>query len=142
MRQREHALVLVFIRKFASTAYEGFSSPFEGLSKSRSFRAAIKHLDSQVFAETIEVLEGVGADFDFYTLCSRKRIIDIAAKKGYLDIVKHLLCKNVTLTEDTLPCAIVSGNEELVRFLLQRGARIDVISRGGSHLYLQQSALV
>jgi ankyrin repeat protein len=58
-----------------------------------------------------------------------RRVIDMVAGRGNLVLMQKLLNEGVRLTGDTLPCAVSSGNEELVRLLLQHGAEVN--SMGG-----------
>lgn len=123
-RQRDD-LVRLLIKRHVVTNHDEWS-------RWGIFHHAARYLDAMVFVEIIEILEEVGADLNYHIRCIwsvewPRRIIDIAAQRGFTDVVKLLLCKKATLTDDTLPCAIASNNEELVHFLLQNGARVDVI---------------
>ena len=53
--------------------------------------------------------------------------INIAAQSGSFRMVELLLNGGVSLSGDTFPCAVASGNEDLIHFLLKRGADINSI---------------
>jgi ankyrin repeat protein len=87
-------------------------------------------LDTLTSVEIIGILKEVGADLNYdvrYSNETPERLIDVAAQRGSMELVELLLGKDVTLTDDTIPCAIASGNDDLVHFLLKRGASIDGI---------------
>ena len=73
-------------------------------------------------------------DFCGGDMC-RKTLIDVVSFNGDLELVETLLEYGATLTADTLPCAIESGNEDLVKVLFRLGAKTD--NKGWS----KQSAL-
>ena len=54
-------------------------------------------------------------------------IIDIAAQRGMLSVVDRLLESGALITGDTMPCAAKSENQELILFLLERGANVNSI---------------
>ncbi|KAL8718362.1 MAG: hypothetical protein Q9225_004488 [Loekoesia sp. 1 TL-2023] len=87
------------------------------------FRAAIMSLDEQRSIELINFMRELNADLNYHMRDQREktyppRIIDVASKRGSLQLVRLLRSLDVVLTDDTLPCAVTSGNEELVRTLL------------------------
>lgn len=55
--------------------------------------------------------------------------LDIAAERGNLGLVQFLFPSYVTLTPATLVLAIKSRNKDLVRFLLNAGAEVDVLTK-------------
>lgn len=56
-----------------------------------------------------------------------RRVIDMAARRGHFEVVTLLMIHGALLTGNTLPCAVASGNETLIQFLLGRGADINSI---------------
>jgi hypothetical protein len=56
------------------------------------------------------------------------RVVDMAAQRGYFDLVQMLLCRGAFLSEDTLTCAIQSANMDLVTYVLHQGAKIDSLA--------------
>lgn len=65
----------------------------------------------------------LGIEHHNYTLVAE--IIDKVAKHGDLPTVNILLDAGAQLTDDTLSCAISSGNAALVQYLIDHGARTD-----------------
>ncbi len=87
------------------------------------FRAAIKFLDEQRSTNVINLMRKLNADLNYEVKVGSDepfpgRIIDVVSKRGSLQLVRLLRSLDVGLTNDTLPCAVASGNEELVRTLL------------------------
>lgn len=118
------------------------------------FHKAIMILQEQESIEMIKIMLDVGADLDcshssdprkmlavgadldhFYIPDPRdtspQRVIDIAAQRGSLEVVKVLLNNRASLSGDTLTCAVKSTNEDLIRFLLEKGANINSIGPQG-----------
>ena len=100
------------------------------------FHEAVKVLEEQASIDTIKIMVDVGADLD----CSRysgpynttpQRVIDVAAQRGSLEMVKMLLDKRASPSGDTLTYAVKSRNEDLIHFLLERGADISSIGSLG-----------
>lgn len=87
------------------------------------FHAAIMFLDERRSIELINFMRELNADLNYHTgYPSGKsyppRIIDVASKRGSLQLVRLLRSLDAVLTDDTLSYAVASGNEELVRTLL------------------------
>ena len=103
---------------------------FAGWSEDGIFLKAIKFLDEERAIKIIDTMLNVGADLNFRAAedgCGLCRVIDVAARRGSLEMVELLLNKGALLSGDTVPCAVASGNENLVHFLLRRGADINSI---------------
>jgi ankyrin repeat protein len=102
-------------------------------SKWGVFRDAIKFLDDQTSMNVINIMLNVGADLNYHVENSggARRVIDVAAQRGNIDIVKLLLNSGAKMTGDTLACAVASGNEGLIRFLLNEKADINSIGSLG-----------
>ena len=86
-------------------------------------------------AKTVELLiasqidlNGLNFDDEFWRRyglgCSGVGIIDIVARKGYLELTHSLRRSGTCLTRNTLLCAIQSGNEELRNEVLHHGADV------------------
>lgn len=102
-------------------------------SKWGIFPAVFGHQSHEVSLDILDVMLKHGADLNYHVQISHdgtwpRRVIDMVAKRGNLFLMQKLLNEGVRQTGDTLPCAISSGNEELVHLLLQHGA--DVNSMG------------
>ncbi len=93
------------------------------MNKRGVFRAAVMFLDEQRSTDVINLMRELNADLNYDVEDAGdgtfpRRIIDVVSKRGSLQLVRLLRSLNVGLTNDTLPCAVASGNEELVRTLL------------------------
>ena len=110
------------------------------------FHYAIDFLDDQTSMSIINIMLTVGADLnhhakrDYLNLIydveggkvnATCNLVDTAAQCGHLETVKLLLRHGALLTGDTLPCAVTSGNEDLMRLLLEEGAAINSIGSLG-----------
>ena len=101
-------------------------------SKWGTFHHAIRVLDDQTSMGTIKRMIDIGADLNyhveglFHVKCSRS-IIDVAAQRGNLEMMNILLNSGASLTGDTLPCAVASGNIDMVLSLLRKKADINSI---------------
>ena len=99
----------------------------------------ITYLDDDTSVETITTMlkYGVHLKFDAYSdyfgdvVSNPRRLIDVAAERGMLRTVKLLHNNRVSLTGDTLPCAIASGNQDLIKFVFALGADIRCIASSG-----------
>ena len=95
---------------------------------------AIMFLDHIHATEVIRIMIQVGADLNYRRKAKDPKdypltIIDSAAMRGDLEIVKILRDQNVVWTRDTLPHAIQSGNTDLVQIMLDE-KEVDVHSTG------------
>ena len=89
----------------------------------------ITYLDDDSSVETISIMLKYGAHlkFDAYSdhfgdvPSNPRRLIDVAAERGMLRTVLLLHDNGVLLTADTLPCAIASGNHDLIKLLFALG---------------------
>lgn len=88
--------------------------------------------DHETLLEILKIMKDSGEDLNFYIDIQDRdkskrvgNLVDAVATRGDLLIVIKLLDDDVKMTDDTLLCAIESGNEALVRYLLNRGARVD-----------------
>ena len=102
---------------------------FTNWSDDGIFLKAIKFLDEQRAMKIIDIMLNVGADLNFFASefdgCRLCRVIDVAAQRGSLRMVKSLLNKGAPLSGNTFPCAVASDNKDLILFLLQRGADVN-----------------
>jgi ankyrin repeat protein len=102
----------------------------EAWTKDGILHAAVKHLDSETATRIVQVMLQVKANINYFLdhsgggTCPR-RVLDMAAQRGYIGLVQMLLRCGAFLTEDTLTCAIQSANMDLVQYVLQEGAKID-----------------
>ena len=105
-----------------------------------TFSQAIGLLDHQISMDIVEIMLSVNVDLNYHVknhgISNHPRgVLDAAAQRGSLEIVKVLLEKGASLTGDTLPCAVARGSEDLVRFLLDKKADINSTgSRGETPL--------
>ena len=102
-------------------------------SKGGIFRAVFRYQSHQVSSNILDVMLKHGVDLNYHVQNSHdgtwpRRVIDMVAERGNSFLIQKLLNEGVQQTGDTLPCAISSGNEELVHLLLQHGG--DVNSMG------------
>jgi len=89
--------------------------------------------DNAVMSKLVDVMIETGADLNdrsnIFLVNSeehwRYRLIDAVARRGDLMLMQRLLDANALLSVDTLSYAIDSGNEDLVRFLIEQGANIN-----------------
>ena len=103
-------------------------------SKQGTFHTLFKYQSHQVCSDTLDIMLEHKVDLNYqvrrrYDHEWRSRVIDVVAGRGDLLLMQRLLDAGARQTDDTLPCAIESGNEDLVRLLLQHGG--DVNSMGG-----------
>ena len=102
-------------------------------SKWGVFQNAVTFLQEQESIDIIKVMLDVGADLDYSygayeKTTAPRRVIDVAAQRGSLEMVKVLLNNGASLSDDTLIRAVESTNQDLIRFLLGKGA--DINKRG------------
>ena len=99
----------------------------------------ITYLDDDSSVETISIMlkHGAHLKFDAYSghfgdvPSNPRRLIDVAAERGMFRTVIVLHDNGVLLTGDTLPCAIASGNHDLIKLLFALGADISCIGSSG-----------
>lgn len=115
-------------------------------SESGIFCQIFRHQSSETSLRTLATMVQIGADLNYQhrleecvygicgtligearTIANARTIVDIAAGRGDLDLVRSIFQAGAVMTDDTLPCAISSGSIELVYHLLEVGARIDTI---------------
>lgn len=85
-------------------------------------------------AKVLNIMIEVGADLNYHNVDEdygsdpkpwRNRIIDVVARRGDLMLMQRLLGANARHTSHTLTCAVDSGNEDLVLFLMNGVANIN-----------------
>ena len=101
-------------------------------SKRGVFHKAVEILEEQTSIDIIKIMLDVGADLDYSYKAgpyntTPQRVIDVAAQRGSLEMVKVLLNNRASLSGDTLTYAVKSTNEDLIHFLLEGGADINSI---------------
>ena len=96
----------------------------------------VRFLDNQRAMRIVAMVLELGLDPNkelYHVLPNNPcRIIDYAAQRGSLSLVDFLLDSGARLTNDTLPAAITSGNKDLIKFLISRGAKVN--SLGGLNI--------
>ena len=95
------------------------------------FCDAMMFLDDHTSMEVVRIMLECGVDLNSQVGIQSPqrpgRVIDAAAQRGNLGSVILLLDSGALLTGDTFPCAIESGNQELILFLLTKGADVNSI---------------
>ena len=109
-------------------------------SRQGIFRDAVLFLDDRTAVAIIRTMLDIRADLNFYVKRSYDqeiyhpcRVIDVAARRGNMEMIEILLGSEALLTNETLLFAVVSGNQVLVRFILDRGAKVNSHHRISSH---------
>ena len=102
-------------------------------SEQGHFHTIFKYQSHQVCSDTLDMMLKHTVDLNYqvqpcYDQQWRSRVINLVARRGDLLLMQRLIDEGVLQTGDTLPCAIKSGNEDLVCLLLQHGG--DVNSMG------------
>ena len=102
----------------------------EKWSEEGVFHRIFKYQSDETSLAILEKMLYCGADLNAEVQESHngtwpKTIIDVVAERGHSVVIERLLEVGAIMTGDTLPCAILSGNESLVRDLLHLGANID-----------------
>ena len=100
------------------------------------FHKTLWILEEQALIDVINIMINVDADLDYPYIAGRQystpsRVIDVAAERGSLEMVKVLLNNRPSLSGDTLTYAARSRKEDLIHFLLERGADINSIGSQG-----------
>ena len=90
--------------------------------KSNADKIILKNLRPLWSIETMEALISEGVEFESF----KSRMLDKAAQKGYLDIVKYLIehGANININEQTICCALERGHFDVVEYLIEHGANI------------------
>ena len=95
------------------------------------FRDAVRFLDDRTAMAVVRIMLDIRADLnyqvketDFHHIEPRS-VMDAAARRGNVEMVKTLLTSGALLTDDTLILAITSGNSVLLRLLLDTGANVN-----------------
>jgi len=108
-----------------------------------TFRDALGILDGQTSIGVVSIMLEVKADLKYHVRSHRDgaeysnnvdnipTAIDAAAYRGSFSAVKSLLNSGALLTGDTLSCAVESGNEDLVHWVLDQGADIRGVASYG-----------
>ena len=101
-------------------------------SKMGIFLAVFRYQSHQVSSDILDVMLKHRVDLNYHVGASPdrtwpRRVIDIVAERGNSFLMQKLLREGVQQTGDTLPCAISSGNEELVHLLLQHGSDVNSV---------------
>ena len=91
----------------------------------------IYYLDDQRAMRIVAMMLKLGIDLNEKLRCARETIIDVAAQRGSLSLVYFILDSGARLTDDTLPAAVTSGNQDLVEFLISRGAEVNSLGKLG-----------
>lgn len=94
------------------------------------FCQIFRYQSHETCLRTLATMVQIGADLNHHLKSweygpHANAIVDIAAGRGDLDLVRNMLQRGANLSDDTLPCAISSGNIELVYHLLEIGARMN-----------------
>jgi len=66
--------------------------------------------------------------FNSHQKVNGRTLLDIAAQRGYIDLVQTVLGCGAFLTEDTLNCAIHSKNEDLISYVLHQGGKVNSLA--------------
>lgn len=113
-------IVRLIISKHAAKKHKQWS--MEGV-----FHLVFKYQNHENSLETLKIMHENGADINYAEAHYGRilTVIDVVAGHGDLIMIKHLFGAGARFTGDTLPCAISSGNEALVQYLLDHGARTD-----------------
>ena len=98
------------------------------------FHKVLWILEEQTSIDVINIMIDVDADLDYPYITGRQystpsRVIDVAAERGSLEMVKVLLNNRASMSGDTLTYA--ARKEDLIHFLLERGADINSIGSQG-----------
>ncbi|ETN41043.1 uncharacterized protein HMPREF1541_02977 [Cyphellophora europaea CBS 101466] len=107
------------------------------MSTRGSFQKIILYQDYDLAAETLHLL--VARGFDLNSAFPPRfdpqlpSIFDCCVKKGYWPLVQKLSEAGGRPTESSLECSVESGDKNLVRYLLERGAKVGHFSNVTRH---------
>ena len=104
-------------------------------SKCGIFRDAMHFFDDNTSMEVVRLMLKYGIDLNYHVggriplsiSALPHTMMDAAAQRGSVRTVRLLLDSGASLDGDTLPCAIASGNQDLVMFLFSKGADVNRI---------------
>ncbi|PSN59534.1 ankyrin [Corynespora cassiicola Philippines] len=93
-----------------------------------AFTGAFQVLHEETCMRIVQIMVAHGLDMN---QCTRNgySIIELAAERGFLRLVQQLVNEGAIVTTDSLPCAVKSQNVDLVAFLMEKGAKINAVSR-------------
>ena len=102
-------------------------------TKHRLCHRFLMEVDSNLALKIVRIIVSIGIDINQYLETSSENgyshikpgtMLDIASQREWFEVVQKLLYSNAVLSKDTLKCAVVSGNQKLVHFLIDRGANV------------------
>ena len=95
--------------------------------KSKADKIILKNIRPLWSIETIEALISEGVEFESF----KSRMLDKAAQKGYLDIVKYLVEQGANIhASDALCGSSYNGHFDIVKYLVEQGANIHASDDG------------
>ena len=102
----------------------------EKWNKWGTFHDIFRYQSHHICSEILDIMLKHNVDLNYHDHNGGRggwprRVIDVVARRGNLYLMQRLLYEGVRQTGDTLPCGISSGNEELVRLLLQYGGDVN-----------------
>ena len=100
-------------------------------SRSGVFCRVVESADEYTSLEMVKIMLEHGADINYDVTSNSdmgfrsRTVINTAAQRGFLRVVKLLLDSGASTNGDTLPLALISGDQDLVSLLLARGADVN-----------------
>jgi ankyrin repeat protein len=141
VRVLERALYKLYLQVAEVLIHKGANDHHTEWTQRGIFLYALKQFDVETATRIVELMLRTKANIahsvtdDHKTLnkflwpiFSPSSVLDMAAEKGYLKVVRILLECGVRITDATLMCAIRSTNMELVRYLLHQGVSVDTVA--------------